>query len=152
MRIATTIGVAVTCLMASRPATAQKVHFVSGANSPEVTQAQLAILETAPTDNVPISDITGAFVSLNPNSGQDLFVALTGTYCGSGGCSFALYEPGTAGWIKIGSWLAGDVVVGEKDGDWNRLLFNDGTSVWRYGPMGKYEPVANKDGDIGVPY
>jgi hypothetical protein len=148
-------AVALLVLISVAPAHAQEVYFVSGTSTPEVKQAVLALREVDPATNYPLADISAAFVTLNASSGPELFVFLGNDYCGSGGCDYSLFEPGTTGWIRIGDWFARDVRVGKKDGEWNDLIFGSrgGNRTWWFSALDdRYEPITKVDEDVGVPY
>ena len=119
------------------------VTFVSGANRPAVRQAVQAIREATQMGNVPLSTISAALIDLNGDGSPELFVEVSGGFCGSLGCAIMLFEQGTGGWIKIGDWIAGYVSVTDtRDGGWLRLLLNH-TRAWRHGTMG-YDIVPQK--------
>ena len=112
------------------------VVFVTGAGSASVQQAVRAVREATQLGNVPISAISAAMIDLNGDRSPELFVQLTGEFCGSGGCAIMLFERGTTGWIKIGDWLAGYVSVTDtRDAGWLQLMLNH-TRAWRHGSMG----------------
>ena len=119
------------------------VAFRAGLGTAPVQQAVRAIREATQLRNVPISTISAALIDLNGDGSPELFVQLTGGFCGSGGCDIMLFERGTGGWIKIGDWLAGYVSVTDtRDGGWLQLML-DHTRIWRHGAAG-YELLSRR--------
>jgi hypothetical protein len=107
---------------------AQDVSFIRGANTTPVRLAEQALRQAMPTQNVAISEISAALIDLNDDGSPELLIHLSGSFCGSGGCSTMIFERGTTGWIKIGDWLAGYVSVTDiRDAGWLRIVLDHTT-------------------------
>lgn len=128
----------------SAGASAADVQFTDKPGSAAI-RAAVSALRFSPAhagENIPLSEVSAALVSLVDGRPPQLFVQLTGGYCGSLGCAISLFEQGTAGWLAVNDWQIGKVAVSShRTGPWHDLVLDD-SIVWarrgqRYAPAGE---------------